>query len=171
MSTVLSFDRPSSAHKWKTVDDVVMGGQSSSRVRWIRCDDESGALRFDGEVSLENNGGFCSTRNFGHWQLGRARELVWTLRGVERRFVATLRDETTPAGASFRHPFWPTGDKWQEVRLCLDDFRLFRRGKKLSSEARVDASHIESFGFLVADGRAGTFCLELKKLAVANHQR
>ena len=45
---------------WYTVDDRVMGGISSSVVR---VDPNLDHLTFSGNVSLENNGGFASTRS------------------------------------------------------------------------------------------------------------
>ncbi len=166
MAVILRFDTPRSVESWITVDDVVMGGRSDSQVRWLPGEDQSGMLRFEGEVSLENNGGFCSTRNQGQWDLGGARELIWTLRGTERTFLATLRDNDTPDGASFRHPFSPAPGEWTDVALPLEEFRLFRRGKKLSDQTRVDPSQIHSFGFLLADGNAGSFHLDVQQLQV-----
>ena len=46
------------ANPWRNVDDVVMGGVSSSSMRI-----EEGVAVFKGEVSLENNGGFASVRS------------------------------------------------------------------------------------------------------------
>ena len=42
---------------WKVVNDTVMGGRSSSR--WTS---NSSAFIFEGNLSLENNGGFASIR-------------------------------------------------------------------------------------------------------------
>lgn len=161
---IFSFEGPSSSQNWKSVDDVVMGGRSLSQVRWIEEDGATGALRFEGEISLENNGGFCSARNHGEWDLSGAKELIWRVRGTDRRFLATLRDEHTPYGASFRASFMPGTEGWGDVRLGLEEFRLYRRGQPLSVTARVDPAMIRSFGFLLADCRAGAFFLDLAEL-------
>lgn len=166
---ILSFNQPSSVQEWKIVDDVVMGGRSQSKLRWFIEGPQSGALRFEGEVSLENNGGFCSTRTHGEWDLGDARELIWTLRGTDREFLATLRDAHTPEGASFRAPVSLDTDDWTNVTLALDAFRLFRRGQPLSDDARVDPSQIRAFGFLLADKRAGAFHLDVAALRVRSN--
>ena len=42
---------------WLSVDDVVMGGRSASQIEILRD-----GLRFHGELSLENGGGFASIR-------------------------------------------------------------------------------------------------------------
>ena len=43
---------------WMVVNDTVMGGVSASQVR----PHPDGGVTFSGELSLENNGGFASTR-------------------------------------------------------------------------------------------------------------
>ncbi len=143
---------------WKTVDDVVMGGRSRSNI--VEAD---GVLRFEGEVSLENNGGFCSARNAGLWDLGGATGLVWTMRGSSRDFEATLRTAEIPESTSFRCAFRPEAD-WQDFDFKFDDFRLFRRGQLVSEVERPDPSQLVSFGFLLADASPGPFWLELKRI-------
>ena len=158
-----SADTPISA--WRTVDDVVMGGRSQSQVRWCKDSQGAGFYRFEGITSLENNGGFCSTRVDGSWDLSGESHLLWTLRGTKRPFLATLRDGATPQGASFRVSFLlEEEEKWNEISIALEDFRLFRRGQALSTEARVDPSSIYSFGFLLADRREGPFHLDIRFL-------
>ena len=53
-----AFEFHDSESAWRSIDDVVMGGLSSSRM-WV----EQGRAVFDGELSLENNGGFASVRS------------------------------------------------------------------------------------------------------------
>lgn len=158
--TLLRFDDPDSLQPWTTVDDAVMGGVSRSHLRWTEK-----TLRFEGTVSLEQNGGFCSARNEGRWDLSGASELIWTLRGVPRQFQATLRTAEIPESASFRHPFEPQPEELQPLSFQLDDFRLFRRGRKLSDEARIDPAQILSFGILLADKSDGPFWLELAQIS------
>ena len=47
----------SNLQAWRAVNDSVMGGVSMGRM--VKAED---TLRFDGELSLENNGGFASVR-------------------------------------------------------------------------------------------------------------
>jgi hypothetical protein len=49
---------PSQVAAWTTVNDPVMGGQSTSTVTF-----GGGGLVFSGNISLENNGGFASARS------------------------------------------------------------------------------------------------------------
>ena len=45
---------------WTIVNDDVMGGQSKSRIYWL---EEESVIRFEGVLSLKNNGGFASIRS------------------------------------------------------------------------------------------------------------
>ena len=164
MKSILTFEEPAALQSWRTVDDVVMGGRSQSHLAWVDGS-EPHRLRFEGEVSLENNGGFCSARNQGRWDLSGFDELLWTVRGTRRPFLATLRCAGIPDGASFRHPLEPDPEFWTDCTLAFDDFRLFRRGNQLSPEARVDRAEITSFGILLADKASGHFVLELAKIS------
>ncbi len=56
---LLRFDLPISVADWSPIDDAVMGGVSSSRMRH----DPQGYAVFEGVVSLERNGGFASVRS------------------------------------------------------------------------------------------------------------
>lgn len=51
---------------WTTVNDPVMGGQSTSRITF-----GGGGLVFSGNISLENNGGFASARSPQNPDIGR----------------------------------------------------------------------------------------------------
>ena len=55
---ILNFDSKQSISKWKTINDDVMGGISTSDIIYNNND----YAIFSGNVSLENNGGFASIR-------------------------------------------------------------------------------------------------------------
>ena len=57
--TLFSFADPTSVDAWTPIDDRVMGGISKSRLRH----DPAGHVVFEGNMSLERNGGFASVRS------------------------------------------------------------------------------------------------------------
>ena len=57
---------PAAVAAWITVNDPVMGGRSTSAVTF-----GDGGLVFSGNISLENNGGFASTRGPVDFEIGR----------------------------------------------------------------------------------------------------
>ena len=56
---LFDFADPASVDAWAPIDDRVMGGISKSRLRH----DAAGYAVFEGNVSLERNGGFASIRS------------------------------------------------------------------------------------------------------------
>ena len=57
LTTVLSMGSEQDMSRWERLDDVIMGGQSSSSLKGF----EGGAALFSGELILEG-GGFCGAR-------------------------------------------------------------------------------------------------------------
>lgn len=53
-----NFDNPGSTQDWHPINDGVMGGVSTSRLTF----DLAGHAVFEGDVSLQNGGGFASVR-------------------------------------------------------------------------------------------------------------
>ena len=76
MMTIFNFDNESDARRWPATNDGVMGGISQGQSDIT----PGGTLRFFGNVSLENNGGFSSIRS-----LEMERDL--SSRGVSRDLV------------------------------------------------------------------------------------
>ena len=57
LTTVLSMGSEQDISRWERLDDVIMGGQSSSSLKAV----EGGAALFSGDLILEG-GGFCGAR-------------------------------------------------------------------------------------------------------------
>ena len=58
--TIFEFNKNSDIESWQVVDDVVMGGRSVGKFFL----NNEGYGEFEGDVSIENNGGFSSIRLF-----------------------------------------------------------------------------------------------------------
>ena len=58
ITVLLDLDDASTVAAWTTVNDPVMGGQSTSSITY-----GPGGMVFSGTISLENNGGFASARS------------------------------------------------------------------------------------------------------------
>ena len=63
---LVDFNNASEVAAWTTVNDPVMGGRSTSEIRFA-----DGGLTFSGTISLENNGGFASARGPENPDIGR----------------------------------------------------------------------------------------------------
>lgn len=145
--------------EWRSVDDTVMGGVSAGRVR--RSGD---GLRFEGTVSLDNNGGFSSVRTRPA-DLGLAGTTAFRLRlrGDGHTYDFTLRRRDLPIrGGSWRATFTTTGEV-QEITLPLDAFEATSFGRALPDAPSLTGAgaRIDSIGFLIADKQEGSFQLQV----------
>ena len=142
---------------WTTINDPVMGGLSTSSVRF-----GNGGLVFSGSISLENNGGFASVRS------GPVREnltgltaFVLRVRGDGRGYKFSVR-----TGASFNSQLYQTSfttkqGEWEEHRLAFSDFVPTFRGRILTDVPLLNPAKVNSVGFLISDKQAGPFRLEI----------
>lgn len=156
---------PMTLESWVAVNDGVMGGVSSGRMV------ETGAgLRFEGELSLENNGGFASVRHLVEEDLGGTDTVRLQVRGDGRTYQVRLRQDGRFDGVAWRAEFDTTGE-WQTVELRYSEFEPVFRGRKVPQAGPVIASMIRQIGFLLADKTPGAFQLEVQSiefLAVAS---
>ena len=104
MSTPVLFDftNASVARGWRSVDDDVMGGVSSSRIE-PGVDSGPRGARFVGTVSLENNGGFASIRSTpAPLGLAGAEGLELELIGDGHTYKLSIRLDSDFVGVSYQ---------------------------------------------------------------------
>lgn len=118
---------------WHVVNDPVMGGRSSSRVEI-----GDGVLRFRGELSLADGGGFASVRTAGRtWNLVGRRGLLLTVRGDGREYQVRLHDGSLWQGKRVTHAgrFVAPVDGWRQVAVALDALAPVCRGRPVPGAA------------------------------------
>ncbi|NEQ53530.1 MAG: hypothetical protein F6K11_25905 [Leptolyngbya sp. SIO3F4] len=144
---------------WRTVVDGVMGGRSSGRV----TSPTPGTLRFTGDLSLENNGGFSQARTSvdGSDFVGsEGIEIIVRGDGRTYKFDVRLKNVRMMAGA-YQQDFKTVDGEWQTIRLPFDDFRLYSFGRLVSNAPQITPANIESIGVTLSDKKPGAFLLEL----------
>ncbi|MGY8982524.1 MAG: CIA30 family protein, partial [Cytophagales bacterium] len=107
---IFDFNKKSDLQDWIIVNDVVMGGRSSSTFKL----DEDGLGVFEGNISLENNGGFSSLRyRFLKRTIKGATQVKITLRGDGKKYQFRVKSN---AGDYYSYiaPFLTSGE-WQEI--------------------------------------------------------
>ncbi len=150
-------DFTAGARAWRSIDDVVMGGRSSSGMTV-----EEGVGVFWGVVSLENNGGFASVRSEPEdHDLSAFDGLVLRVRGDGKRYSFRLRTSRAFDGVSYQAPLEPTAGTWQEVAISFAAFEPVYRGRRLPDHPPLDPARVQTFGLLIADRQAGPFRLEV----------
>jgi monofunctional biosynthetic peptidoglycan transglycosylase len=143
---------------WAAVNDGVMGGLSTGRM----VETETG-LRFQGVLSLENNGGFASVRRAVDQDLSAATGVRIRLRGDGRSYQFRVRQDSGFDGVAWRARFVTTGD-WQTVELSLADFEPVYRGRPVPDAGPLSPAKIRQLGFMLADKKPGSFQLDIRSI-------
>jgi len=156
-STLLfSFALAQACAGWTSIDDVVMGGRSGSRVECT----QAGTLRFHGGVSLENNGGFASVRSPAVTaKLDGHSGLRLRLKGDGKSYKLNLRTDLGFDGTQYQASF-PTTGAWQEIDLPFGAFVPRFRGRAVEAPP-LAPERIASVGLLISDRQTGPFVLDV----------
>ncbi|WP_241502251.1 CIA30 family protein [Hymenobacter glacialis] len=160
MGSLLLFDFSATSDwsGWEVENDVVMGGKSSSKL----TRNEAGNAVFTGDVSLKNNGGFASIQyQFAPRAISGYDKACIRLKGdgkeYQFRLKANLKDR-----ASYIHTFKTNGE-WQTIEIPLSIMEASFRGNKLP-QPNFNAEKIEEVRFLVGNGKAENFRLEIDRI-------
>ncbi|KAL6756827.1 complex I intermediate-associated protein 30-domain-containing protein [Haematococcus lacustris] len=141
--------------RWQALDDVVMGGVSSSQVTY---DAQQQALLFAGHVSSARNGGFASCRSapWGGWQgLRGCSALCLQVLGDGRTYKIDLKMDDGYDGVQYQHDFTTTSlGKWQEVRLPFSGFIPSFRGQAVRGQPPLEPGRVRQLGLKVSKFRA-----------------
>ena len=160
---ILDFSAANST-TWEAIDDRIMGGKSQSQTEFI----SDGAMRFSGQVSLDNNGGFASVRSTsGDYDLSPFSGLKLYLRGDGKTYKISLRTDVFFDGVSYQVSFATEAGVWQEITLKFEDFIPTHHGIKLTTVAPMDTAKIRTFGFFIADKQKGPFQLDVARITGA----
>lgn len=162
------FDFAAGEPGWYTVDDNVMGGNSQSDVQ---VGAESGLLTFAGKVSLENNGGFASTRSQeASYNLGMFDGIVLRVRGDGKAYRFRVYTEATGRDVAYTAIFETEADSWIEVYIPFSDMVPLYRGFVVNRAGPLNSAQISSFGLMIAEKQQGEFRLEVDWIDVLNSQ-
>jgi len=153
----LEFD--SGTQGWQTVLDGVMGGLSTGRIEA----GNGGTMKFSGELSLENNGGFSQVRtSVPEGLLAGARGLLLRVKGDGRTYQCDLRSSQLRLMAGAYQRTFPTvAGEWTEIELPLGEFVANSFGRRVRNAPELDPATIESVGITLADKKEGPFAIEI----------
>lgn len=154
---VVDFSKPLSG-SWIAVNDGVMGGLSTSGIR----ETGAGSALFAGELSLENNGGFASVRTVvDATNLSDYDGLSVRVRGDGKQYRLRLRTDGRFDGIAYQARFDTAVDEWKDVFLPFSSFVPVFRGRTVRGAPALDTTDIRQISFMIADGQAGIFTLEI----------
>jgi len=151
---LLDFSVPEVVRAFRVINDEVMGGVSTS------CLNSAGnAMVFEGEVSLENNGGFASFRGPVRIPAASA-ALILTIRGDGKRYKLALKLDDSSGTSQYQAAFIAPGE-WRALRFEPTDFTASFRGRPVAAPIvrLIDVQHL---GLLISDQQSGRFKVELR---------
>lgn len=144
--------------KWYVVNDRVMGGRSFGDLETTK-----NSIKFSGEVSLENNGGFSSIRSpYQKTNLSDFSKVIIRYRATGRDFSFQLQKHEAWYLPNFKLLLPNTADKWEEVTFKIMDFKKYRVGRYTGeSIGSEDLSSIIRMGIITEEKREGPFEIEV----------
>jgi hypothetical protein len=154
----MDFTNPKTMRDCWIVNDGVMGGISQSALR-----QDTQGMYFEGQVSLENNGGFASMRSSAQFPPG-TQVLELLAKGDSKQYKLVLRTALAPR-VTYAADFIAE-PSWQTYQFNLNQFKSSFRGQDISAPPLSFADVIE-FGILISNNQAGRFAIQLKTLQFA----
>jgi hypothetical protein len=143
---------------WTIVNDGVMGGLSTSEVSFT----SDNQMVFSGTVSLENNGGFASTRmKLKNKNLAGCSVISIRLKGDGKKYKFRVRTDDQWDGIAYSINFPTTKDTWSEIDFPLKDFRPTYRGREMPQAKELKVEDIYQIGLLISEKQEGSFMIVL----------
>jgi len=155
----IDFGSESDDNSWRIVDDRVMGGMSQGRIGY---DDE--IVKFYGDLSLENNGGF----SWAQFDLMNSTELTGNfklrIKTDEHQYSFTAKTDRD-RGYHFESKSFSTNGEWMELEVPLLEMTKTWRGR-IYDDVLMVKDIITEIGIILKDKQEGKFYLELDWLEI-----
>ncbi len=157
---IATFEEADSAEAWYSVNDGVMGGVSTGGCKLT----DDGTLKFSGNLSLKNNGGFASIRTKSKpMDLSGTTAIAVEAKGDGRTYWVDLRGSRQMRASSYRAYLETTASEWKEIVIPIKDFKQQAFGRQFRGRP-LNLKEVRSIGFTLADKKAGPFELEVKSV-------
>ena len=162
MKTLFNFTGEKPDVEWRSSNDGVMGGLSKGSARIL----EEGML-FNGELSLENNGGFSLIYFNANFDLSDFSGIRLTVLGDGRTYQLRLESDaifSQRGPVNFSSEFKTTVGKWVEFFVPFNDLNQSWRGRQLSGYT-FNVQDIRRISIMLADKSPGQFSLKIASIA------
>lgn len=154
------FNSNNSPLDWLLVDDIVMGGNSCGN--FSVNDAEHGV--FEGEISLENNGGFSMMQHFfPKIEVQDFSKVLIRLKGDGKTYQFRVKSSSKDY-FSYIKPFNTSG-LWETIEIPFKDMYPVFRGRKLRKPNYAGLS-MEMIAFLFGNKKEESFRLEIASIAL-----
>lgn len=162
--TAFDFSESRQVDAWVIIDDGVMGGVSQGN--WYQEDDEYAV--FEGEVSLDNNGGFSSVRvGFRPVDLSAYDGVALQVRGDGQQYALGLSDMNSRLDYRLRfETARSTDDEWETIYIPFDDLIATRFGRQFPDADPLNTSQVRGMNLIISDKQEGSFRLEIANISL-----
>ncbi|MEO6901847.1 MAG: CIA30 family protein [Bacteroidia bacterium] len=155
---IFDFNKKSDIQQWLITDDVVMGGESSGSFKL----NDDGFGVFEGNISLDNNGGFSSVNyRFKKILIKESTKIILRLQGDGKDYQFRVKSNSGDY-YSYIAPFSTTGE-WQEIEVVLKEMYPSFRGRRLNQPNFSD-DHMEEITFLIGNKKKEQFKLLIDQI-------
>jgi len=146
---------------WITLNDGVMGGRSIGKMSWA-----ADHMHWEGQTSLQNNGGFASVRSpWSSMDLSGMSAVVIVCKGTGGPFKLTLETSQQWWMPYAYASFTPSND-WSEITIPLKAFQWSQAQLgDLKTVSSKELREVLRSGLMKYDGTASAFELEVKSIA------
>lgn len=157
----IDFGKNGNAQDWTIINDGVMGGLSRGEGYFT-----DSSLVFQGEVSLDNNGGFASLRSaYQDFDLSAFEKVVIRCKSKGVQFAFTMNIHRQFYLPSFKKRIHTPSDDWQTIELPLKEFYAYRLGNQLDYKLNnKDLKQIIRLGFITDEKQYAPFEFEIDYL-------
>ena len=155
---IFQFNTDYKLEQWQVVDDVVMGGRSNGTLKL----NDNGDGVFEGDVSIENNGGFSSIQlKLENKNIDGKRAVNLTIKGDGSDFQFRIKAFKSDQH-SYVYNFKTSGD-WETISIPLSDMSPSFRGSGLQIP-NFNNNKIEQIGFLKTSKMNAQFKIEIRNI-------
>jgi len=157
---VFDFEKAPAQTAWQNIDDVVMGGVSSSRMRISQ-----GIGVFEGILSLENNGGFASIRSQpADHNLSGFDGVAIKAKGDGKNYSFRIRTNRGFDSVGYTAPL-VLPKVWSVIKVPFCAFKATYHGRILPDYPILDPASVKMFGLLISQKQEGSFRLDIKSIS------
>jgi len=164
----LEFYNPEHFTTVQLIHDTVMGGRSAGSVTAVS---EPAGLRFFGNLSLANNGGFASAEFRLAKTLPSApyRSIKLNAAADGRQYQLRLKTPFIPQGVAYVADFNTAADP-QNYYFQHSDFNGRYRGRLVTNLPKLNFADVSQISLMLADKTSGTFSIVLYSVSLSPAQ-
>lgn len=151
------------ASNWRVVNDGVMGGLSSSKMKMT----DNSFIEFTGNVSLENNGGFASIRSpLKDYDFSNYSGFKLKVKGDGKTYSISMKQTYNFTGYFYTVNFETKKDEWIEVTLPFENFAHKYFGRVIDQSPDIPLDKLKEVSLLIGEKQEGQFKIVIDEIVL-----